>query len=139
VVDSYTSYKNATNAADQEFLMSGWELDDEETATIQKNRDRAFDYMVDIVQEYGLDGKLTLNEKDISKFNEICAIEAPKQKIRRLESEVNTYQLLGNYWLELADCYYETSQYQKCLDAVEKYNDIAIDIYRKDYNYVKLI
>ena len=97
VVDSYTSYKSANAAVDQEFLMSGWELDDEETATIQKNRERAFDYMVDIVQEYALDGKLTLNEKAIETFAEICEIESVQQKIRRLESEEETYKLLGNY------------------------------------------
>lgn len=139
VVDSYTNYKNANATVDQEFLMSGWELDDEETATIQKNRERAFDYMVDIVQEYALDGKLTLNEKAIETFAEICEIESVQQKIRRLESEEETYKLLGNYWLELADCYYQTSQYEKCLDCVDKYNALATGIYRKDYNYVQIL
>ena len=139
VVDSYNSYKSANATVDQEFLMSGWELDDEETATIQKNRERAFDYMVDIVQEYGLDGKLTLSEKAIETFAEICTIESVQQKIRRLESEEETYKLLGNYWLELAACYYETSQYQKCLDCVSKYNDLATGIYRMDYNYVQVL
>lgn len=139
VVDSYTNYKNANDTVDQEFLMSGWELDDEETATIQKNRERAFDYMVDIVQEYALDGKLTLNEKAIETFAEICEIESVQQKIRRLESEEETYKLLGNYWLELADCYYQTSQYEKCLDCVDKYNALATGIYRKDYNYVQIL
>ena len=139
VVDSYTNYKNANDAVDQEFLMSGWELDDEETDTIQKNRERAFDYMVDIVQEYALDGKLTLNEKAIETFAEICEIESVQQKIRRLESEEETYKLLGNYWLELADCYYQTSQYEKCLDCVDKYNALATGIYRKDYNYVQIL
>lgn len=139
VVDSYNNYKDANKAVDQEFLLSGWELDDEETATIQKNRERAFDYMVDIVQEYNLDGKLTLNEKAIETFAEICAIESVQQKIRRLESEEKTYKLLGNYWIELADCYYETSQYRKCLDCVDKYNELATGIYRKDYNYVKIL
>ncbi len=139
VVDSYNNYKSANAAVDQEFLMSGWELDDEETATIQKNRERAFDYMVDIVQEYGLDGKMTLNEKAIETFAEICAIESVQQKIRRLESEEETYKLLGNYWLELASCYFETSQYQKCLDCVSKYNDLATGIYRMDYNYVQVL
>ena len=139
VVDSFNNYKRANESVDKEFLMSGWELDDEETATIQKNRERAFDYMVDIVQEYNLDGKLTLNEKAIEKFAEICAIESVQQKIRRLESEENTYKLLGHYWLELADCYYETSQYQKCLDCVEKYNELATGIYRMDYNYVQIL
>lgn len=139
VVDSYTNYKNANDTVDQEFLMSGWELDDEETDTIQKNRERAFDYMVDIVQEYALDGKLTLNEKAIETFAEICEIESVQQKIRRLESEEETYKLLGNYWLELADCYYQTSQYEKCLDCVDKYNALATGIYRKDYNYVQIL
>lgn len=139
VVDSYTSYKSANAAVDQDFLMSGWELDDEETATIQKNRDRAFDYMVDIVQEYALDGKLTLNEEAIETFAEICEIEAVQQKIRRLESEEETYKLLGNYWLELADCYYQTSQYEKCLNCVDKYSTLATGIHRKDYNYVQIL
>lgn len=139
VVDSYNNYKSTNKTVDQEFLMSGWELDDEETATIQKNRERAFDYMVDIVQEYNLDGKLTLNEKAIEIFAEICEIESVQQKLRRLESEEETYKLLGNYWLELADCYYETSQYKKCLDCVDKYNELATGIYRRDYNYVRIL
>ncbi len=138
-VDSYNNYKTAENAAEQEFFMSGWELDDEETATIQKNRERAFDYMVDIVQEYDLDGKLTLSEKAIETFAEICAIEPVQQKIRRLESEEETYKLLGNYWLELTECYYETDKYEKCLSSIERYNELATGIYRKDYNYVQVL
>ena len=139
VVDSYTSYKNASESADQEFIMSGWELDDEEVATVQKNRDRAFDYMVDMVQAYGLDGMMTLNEKSIEKFSKICAIESIPEKKSRLESEEETYRLLGNYWLELADCYFEQNQYEKCLDCVEKYNEVSTGIYRKDFNYVQIL
>lgn len=139
VVDSYNNYKSASDSVDQEFLLSDWELDDEETANIQKNRERAFDYMVDIVQEYGLDGNLTLNENAIKDFAEICAIESVYLKIQRLESEESTYTMLGNYWLELADCYYEIGEYQKCLDCVAKYNELATGIYRKDYNYVQIL
>lgn len=138
-IDSVKNYVNAKSAADREYLISGWELDDEETAAIQKNREQAFDYMVDIVQEYKLDGKLTLNEAAIKRFAEICKIESVQERIRRLESEEETYKLLGNYWLELADCYFETNRYQKCLDCVEKYNNLATGIYRKDYNFVKFL
>lgn len=138
-VDSFVNYKNASDAADMEFLMSGWDLDDEEIATVQKNRDRAFDYMVDMVQAYGLDGKLTLNEKSIEKFAEICRIESVPERIRRLVSEEKTYRLLGNYWLELAACYFETSKYDKCLECVENYRDLSIGIYRQDYNYVRVL
>lgn len=138
-VDSYNSYKKASENADKAFLMSGWDLDDEETATIQKNRDQAFDYMIDMVQENHLEGQLTLNEKSIEKFAEICSIESAPEKISRLVAEEETYNLLGNYWLELADGYFETNKYEKCLDCVNKYNELATGIYRKDYNYVQIL
>ena len=35
VVDSYNNYKSANAAVDQEFLMSGWELEDEEKMCIR--------------------------------------------------------------------------------------------------------
>ena len=72
-VDSYNNYKRVGENADMAFIMSGWELDDEEKDTVMKNRDRAFDYMVDMVQEYNLDGLKTLNEKAIEKFAEIIS------------------------------------------------------------------
>ena len=139
IMDSYKNYKNSSEAADKEFLMSGWDLDDEETETIRKNRDRAFDYMVDIVREYGIDGKLTLNEEAIENFTEICDIESTREKIRRLKSEYKTYKLLGNYWLELASCYFEVDEYENCLDCVSEYNKLATGIYRKDFNYVQIM
>lgn len=93
-VDSYNSYKSAGESADLEYIMSGWDLDDEERETIMKNRDRAFDYMVDMVQEYHLDGLKTLNEKSIEKYAEICAIDNASERIRRLRAEEDSYSLL---------------------------------------------
>ena len=139
VTDSYNSYKKASENADKDFLMSGWELDDEELATVQKNRDRAFDYMVDMVQEYHLDGLKTLSEKDIEKFAEICNIESIPERISRLVSEEESYNLLGNYWLELADCYFQTGKYDKSLECVNKYDELATGIFRKDYNYAQIL
>lgn len=139
VVDSYNSYKGASESADLDYIMSGWDLDDEELATVQKNRDRAFDYMVDMVQEYELDGLKTFNEKDVATFTEICQLESPTEKIARLNAEKEKYELFGNYWLELADCYFETDKYGKCLECVDKYNELATGIYRQDMNYVQIL
>ncbi len=145
VVDSYTNYKSANNSADQEFFLSGWELDDKEMDVVRKNRDSAFDYMTDIVQQYGSEedkkalGKLTLNEKAITDFAEICVIDEVYRKIERLTSKEETYKLFGNYWLELADCYFEIENYEKCLECVKEYNDLEIDIFRKDFNIVPIL
>ncbi|MGN0603299.1 MAG: hypothetical protein ACI4I2_04910 [Oscillospiraceae bacterium] len=138
-VDSYNNYKKSDESADIAFIMSGWELEDKEKETVMKNRDRAFDYMIDMVQKYDLDGMKTLNEKAIEKFAEICAVENASERIKLLKAEESTYSLLGNYWLELADCYFETSQYSKCLDCVDKYNDLSTGIYRKDSYYLQIL
>ena len=138
-MDSYNNYKKAGESADMDFIMSGWELDDEEKATVMKNRDRAFDYMVDMVQEYHLDGLKTLNEKSIEKFAEICATENPSEKIQLLKADESKYNLLGNYWLELADAYFETAKYDKVLNCVEEYNKLATGIYRQDFNYLQIL
>ena len=138
-VDSYNNYKKAGESADMAFIMSGWELDDEEKDTVMKNRDRAFDYMVDMVQEYHLDGLKTLSEKAIERFAEICATENASERIKLLRADESSYELLGNYWLELANAYFETSQYAKCLDCVSRYNELSTGIYRKDYNYLQIL
>lgn len=138
-VDSYNNYKRAGESANMAFIMSGWELDDEEKDAVMKNRDRAFDYMVDMVQEYNLDGLKTLNEKSIEKFAEICATENATERIKLLKAEESTYSMLGNYWLQLADAYFEISQYSKCLECVDYYNNLATGIYRQDFNYLQIL
>lgn len=145
VVDSYNNYKSASDNADKEFILSGWELDDKEKEVIRKNRDSSFDYMTDIVQQYGSNedkkalGKLTLNEKAITDFAEMCAIDEVFRKIERLTNKEDTYKLFGNYWLELANCYFEIEDYKKCLECVQKYNDLGIDIFRQDFNIVPVL
>lgn len=145
VVDSYNNYKAANNSADQEFILSCWELDDTQKEVIRNNRDACFNYMTDIVQQYGSDeskkelGKLTLNEKEITDFAEICAIDEVYRKIERLTSKEDTYKLFGNYWLELASCYFETENYEKCLNCISKYEDLGIDIFRQDFNIVLIL
>ena len=56
-----------------------------------------------------------------------------------LKAEESTYSLLGNYWLELADAYFETSQYSKCLECVEEYEKLSTGIFRKDFNYLHIL
>ena len=74
----------------------------------------------------------------IEDFAQICAKENPAEKIRLLKDEESTYSLLGNYWLELADAYFERDQYKECLECVEKYKSLSIEIYWKDYNYLQI-
>jgi len=139
VVDTILNYRSSNENATEEYLLGGWELDDEELAAITQSRDLAFDYMVDMVREYGLDSAFTLSEREIEIFAEICAMDNPYGKLQRLKAEADTYQSLGEYWLQLADAYYETGKYLECLDCVSAYNTLSADIFRKDRNYANIL
>lgn len=139
VFDAFNNYKSSVDNAENEFLVNGWELDAQEREIIQRNRKKTFNYMVDIVQEYELDGKLTLNEEAIKKFVEISSNDNLDWKIQRLAAEQETYEVFGSYWLELANCYFEKGEYKNCLLCIDKYKKLDAGIFRKDYDYAKLL
>ena len=114
-------------------MQDGWVLDDEEAANLHDSRKRAFMFMIEIVREEELPGELALSESAVENFVKWKNNENVYQRLQFLESEEDTYKAFGNYWLELADSYYETGEYAKCLDAVAKYEELQTEIFRKDY------
>ena len=65
-VDSYTSYKSYNAELDLQYLQDGWELNDEEAENVHDSRKRAFMFLLDIVREDNLPGKLALNESSVN-------------------------------------------------------------------------
>lgn len=134
-VDSYTSYTAYTEAADLEYLQSGWELDDQEDTTLHNSRSATFTYMMDMVREYNLPGDLTLYENAVNDFVSWKNNTNIIQRIQFLESNQSIYAAFGPYWLTLAQSYYENNDYSKCLSAMEQYLNLDTRIFRKDYDY----
>ena len=138
-VDSLSSYNAYNTEIEQRYLQDGWELDDEESENLHDSRKRAFLYMIDIVQEYGIPGELALNEASIEKFVTYQNKTNNAQKIQFFESEKSTYNAFGSYWLELAECYYTDGEYEKCLKAIDTYESLQTKIFRKDYEYAQAL
>lgn len=138
-VDSYTSYKSYNAELDLQYLQDGWELDDEEAENVHDSRKRAFMFMLDIVREEHLPGKLALNESSVEEYVTWKNNTNTYQKIQFFESQSSTYEAFGDYWLTLAACYYDLADYEKCLDCFEKYERLQADIFRKDYNFAKAL
>lgn len=138
-VDSVTSYKACTNAAEQQYIKDGWALDDEEATTLHESRKGTFSYMVKMVNDYDLPGDLTLTEDTVDEFVDWKNNKNVVGRIRFLESNKDTYQEYGGYWLTLADSYYEDKDYQECLDAVESYEKMGIRIFRYDYDLARVL
>ena len=138
-VDSATSYMAASEEAAQEYLQSGWALDDEEANVLHESRKQAFEYMLDIVREFDLPGDMALSEDIVSKYVSWKNQSNTVQKIQFFEDNKDTYQGYGDYWLTLASCYYENGDYEKCIESVKTYQGMNARIFRKDHDLARTL
>ena len=141
-VDSITSYKSSSAAADLQFIQDGWELDDEESAVLHNRRKDTFSYMIRIVNDYGLPGYMALSENAVERYVERKSNLTDHNVVRTiqfLEDNVEVYQAFGDYWLTLADCYYRNGDYEKCLTAIATYEELGIQIFRADYSLARIL
>lgn len=136
-VDSGLSYKAATSQADLQFIKDGWELDDEESAELHNSTKNALSYMFNMVRDYDIPGDYALNKSAVENF--VSWASKPDsdlvRKISWFETNINTYSEFGPYWLELAKDYYNYENYEKCLEAVSRYEAISTRIFRKNKDY----
>lgn len=138
-VDSATRYAGYTEQANMKFLEDGWALDDEASAVLHNSRKSAFSYMVSIVNEQDLPGEMALNENYVEEFVNIKNSSNVVQQIQFLESNEATYQSFGDYWLTLAQSYYDHGDYSKCLETIASYELLGVRIFRKDYDYARVL
>ena len=138
-VDAKTSYTSYLSEVDNKYLEDGWALDDEAAGNIHESRKDAFSYMVEMCQKNGLNGNLALNEKSVKDFVSWENNPNTTRRIEYFEQYQKTYQGYGKYWLVLAESYYELGDYEKCIDAIDKYESMHIDIFRKDHDYAKAL
>lgn len=138
-VDSYSSYTAFTAETDLQYLQDGWELDDAAATEVHNTRTMTFSYMLDMVRSNNLPGDYALNEDAVAEFVSWKNNSNVSRRIRFFESSQETYKAFGEYWLALAESYYENSDYEQCLEAVHKYEEINARIFRKDYGYAKVL
>lgn len=138
-VDSAAKYSSASSQADMQYLKDGWELDDAEAAELHNSRKTAFSYMLSMVRDNALPGDLALNEAAIQNFVSWKNNPNIVRRIAWLEANRETYKAFGPYWLEMAKDYYDHEDYQECLKAIDQYEFIATRIFRKDYDYAKVL
>lgn len=138
-VDSTTSYQAYLSEVESEYLQDGWKLDDSVAENLHESRTEAFSYMVDMCQKNNLDGNLALNEKSVDNFVLWKNNDNNTRRIEFLEKNEDTYKAYGKYWLVLAESYYEQGDYEECLKAVDTYESMQIDMFRKDRDFAKTL
>ncbi len=138
-VDAKSSYDSYMSDIDEKYMQDGWVLDDAAAANLHECRSDAFDYMVEMCTDNDLDGKLALNENAIKEFVKWENHSNLTRKIKFFEDNQTTYSAYGKYWLVRAESYYENKQYDKCLEAIDKYEKMNIVTFRKDHDFAKTL
>ena len=138
-VAASSTYIDEENAVNNEltYLQEMWTLDDADAQNLHESRVNMFNYKVQVARE--LPVGYTLSENEINEFvswknNTNCTA-----KIRWLESNQIVYRNFGEYWIELADSYYEAGEYSKCLEAISCYEQLGISIFRRDYRLAQTL
>ena len=106
-VDSYSSYNNAMNANEMQYLQDGWELEDAMRSKIESLSLDAFNYAQDIKNDYELDGSLMLNLELSKQLIEWENSENVDRRIEFLKKHQSEYKACGYYWLILAKSCFE--------------------------------
>ena len=133
-VDSVSSYKAATSQADLQYIQDGWELEDQELTELHNSTKNALSYMFDMVRDYNFDGDYALSEEAIKDFVKWKS-KPDSQLISKIEwfkSHKDTYQNFGRYWLELVKDYYNSEDYENCIESIRQYESVSTRIFRKD-------
>ena len=137
--NAYAAYGNYYGGKELQYLNEGWELDDKEAETVHDIRKKTFTYMLDMVRDNALPGEYALTENSVTDFVNWKNNKNVARRIQFLKSNQEVYKALGEYWLVLAQSYYENKDYVKCLDAVSHYEELGARIFRKDYEYAKVL
>ena len=138
-LDSGLNYLDGAREAELEYLQDGWALDDEQAATLHEIRKGTFNYMVETVRDYDLPGELALTEQAVADYVEWENNSNDLQVIRFFEDNEATYRAFGPYWLALARRYYNVGDYAACLRAFDAYEQLDMDIFRRDYDLAQAL
>ena len=138
-LDAGLNYADSVEEVELQYLQDGWTLDDEQAATLHEIRKGTFNYMVETVRDYDLPGELALTEQAVADYVEWENNSNDLQVIRFFEDNEATYRAFGPYWLALARRYYDVGDYAACLRAFDAYEQLDMDIFRRDYDLAQAL
>ena len=141
-IDAKASYERASTEADLKYIQDGWELDDAEAKELSASQLNLLNYMINMSRNNGFPDDWALKPDDVEAFVEWTSKDDPSDlisKIKWLEKNEKVYREFRTYWLELAQNYYEAEDYQKCLSAIERYEEVAMHIFDKDFDYARIL
>ena len=139
IIDFAASGYTYSTDSESAYLLDGWELNEDAINAFYECRNSVFGYRISVIKKYDLANDYLVTQDLIQRFVEWEHKENINQKIQHFEAEQEVYQYFGPYWLELTKCYFEKEEYEKCLEALQQYQNLEIEIFSRDDYYAKAL
>ena len=138
-VSSVSSYMDAKNQANLEYIQSQWELDDQEMDILLDLGTGIYDYKCKIATDLNIPTELTLSTEDLEAFVNFCNEPNADTRYIKLLNLDKRLEILPDYWMELALTTYELGNYEATLYYIEKFEEIYYPIIYHDSDYAHLL
>ena len=133
------TWQQARHDARMTSVNSGWDLDADESNELHKLQNANFRYTWEMARDFNLDGRWILTENTARRLVELEEETDDLTRLRMLEPMRDECTYCSSYWLMLAESYYNTGEWQKCLDAVDFYLSMDIGIFLRDRELAEAI
>ena len=138
-VSSVSSYMDAKNQANLEYMQSQWELDDQEMDILLELGKGIYDYKCQIATSLNIPTELTLSTEDLEAFVNFCNEPNAATRYIKLLNLDKRLEILPDFWMELALTTYELGNYEATLSYIEKFEEIYYPVIYHDSDYAHLL
>ena len=139
-LNSVNGYTSANNEAELNYLKNNWELETNQDIFLNNISGNAFDYLISMVRKYNLPKGYSLDiNEDVPIFSKMLIEDNSTTVLQFLKKHENTYKMYYEYWLLLSDSYFKEGEYKNCLDALDYFESMDINIFRRNHEYAKVI
>ena len=138
-VSSMSSYMDAKNQANLEYMQSQWELDDQEMDILLDLGKGIYDYKCKIATDLNIPTELTLSTEDLEAFVNFSNEPNADTRYIKLLNLDKRLEILPDYWMELALTTYELENYKATLSYIEKFEEIYYPVIYHDSDYAHLL
>jgi DNA replication protein DnaD len=138
-VSSVSSYIDAKNQANLEYMQSAWELEDEENKTLLMLGNESYEHKCRIAKDLHISNELTLSTKDLEAFVDFCNEPNANTRFIKLSNLNKRLEILPDYWMELALTTYKLENYEATLSYIDKFEKIYCPIIYHDSDYAHLL
>lgn len=137
--DTLSSVLKLSQGSD--YLLKSCELDDQQLGILHQISQEAFSNRVKYSKEKQISENFLLTSEMLQDFARETNKSNNFSKIAFLEREESrkNYKYFGLYYLALIRSYFEAGRFKDCLDAAADYEAVSVRLFRKDFDYAKVM